>query len=103
MPKIALFIVAVALAGCASTRQERAAELQRELPQRVAACNGWIHVDTRLDGPTIQHDGLKACDRLAAKRRLGLADPATARAYMSDKNGRSQSQVGLNIDRRPKP
>jgi len=35
MARIALFILAATLAGCASTRQERAAEFQRELPQLV--------------------------------------------------------------------
>ena len=82
MARIALFIITAALAGCAGTRQERAAEFQRELPQLVAACNGWIQVDPRLDGPPIRHDGYKACRRLAGKKRLNLADPAAASAYV---------------------
>jgi len=82
MARIALFILAATLAGCASTRQERAAEFQRELPQLVSACNQWIEVDSRLDGPTTRYDGYNACRRLAGKRSLGLADPAAASAYI---------------------
>jgi hypothetical protein len=82
MARIALFIIAATLAGCANTRQERAAEFQRELPQLVSACNQWIEVDARLDGPTTRYDGYKACRRLAGKKSLGLADPAAARAYI---------------------
>ena len=79
--KIGLLIMAATLAGCASTRQERAAEFQQELPELVASCNGWIQMDPRLDGPTVRHDGLKACKRLSAHDGLALADPAAARAY----------------------
>jgi len=99
MRKIALLIIAGTLAGCATTRQERAAEFQQKLPQLVAACNEWIRVDPRLDGPTIRRDGLKACDRLAAKRRLGLVDSAIARAYVSHKNNKWLSQVGIDSGR----
>jgi hypothetical protein len=86
MRKIGLLIVGVTLAGCASTRQERAAEFQRELPQLLAACNGWVHVDPRLDGPTIRRDGFNACRRLAVKKSLGLADPAVVSAYTRTMN-----------------
>jgi hypothetical protein len=79
--KIGLLIISAALAGCASTRQERAAEFQQELPELVASCNGWTQVDPRLDGPTIRHDGYKACRRLAGKNSLSSADPAAASAY----------------------
>jgi hypothetical protein len=101
MRKIALLIVAGTLIGCASTRQERAAEFQQQLPQLVAACNEWIHVDPRLDGPTIRRDRLKACDRLAAERSLGLTEPATARAYVSYKSNAWQSRIGLDNGRGP--
>jgi hypothetical protein len=88
MLKVALLMMAVTLAGCASTRQERAAAFYQELPQLVAACNGWMQADTRLDGPTIRRDGLAACNRLAVRQRLNLADPATVSAYQ---HYRSQS------------
>jgi|SRR5688572_28596340 len=91
MRAIGLLIIGLALTGCASTRQGRAAEFQRELPQLVADCNRWVHVDPRLDGPKIRNDGLKACDRLAGMRSLGLVDPATAKAYVSYKNNRPRS------------
>jgi hypothetical protein len=86
MPKIASLIIAMTLAGCASTRQERAAAFQQELPQLVVACNGWIQADPRLDGPTIRRDGLAACNRLAVKKSLNLADPAAVSAYQNYKN-----------------
>jgi hypothetical protein len=79
---VTVLAVAATLAACGGTRQERAAEFQRELPQLVGACNGWVQVDTRLDGPTIRHDGYKACRRLAGEKSLGLADPAAASAYL---------------------
>ena len=82
MARIALFIIAATVAGCATTPQERAAEFQRELPQLVSACNGWIQVDPQLDGPTIRQDGYTACRRLAGKKSLSLADPAAASAYV---------------------
>jgi hypothetical protein len=88
---ITVFAVAASLAGCAGARQERAAEFQRELPQLVAACNGWIQVDPRLDGPTTRHDGYKACRRLAGKKSLSLADPAAASAYVSTLNAGASS------------
>jgi hypothetical protein len=91
MRPVAFLIIGVTLAGCASTRQERAAEFQRELPQLVAECNGWVHMDPRLDGPTIRHDGFKACRRLSANDRLALVDPAIASAYV-----RSVSQNGAS-------
>ena len=78
MLKIALLIVAATLVGCASSRQERDAGFQQELPQLVAACNGWA--DPRLDS-TIRRDGLKACDRLSVRQSLTLADPATVSLY----------------------
>jgi len=89
--KIGLLIIATTLASCASTRQERAADFQQELPELVASCNGWIQVDPRLDGPTIRHDGFKACRRLSANDRLALVDPAIASAYV-----RSVSQNGAS-------
>jgi hypothetical protein len=77
MLRITLFIVAVALAGCASTRQERAAAFQRELPQLVTACN-----EVFAPNPSISRRvGINACHQLAKKRSLGFTDPATVRAY----------------------
>jgi hypothetical protein len=80
MLKLGLLVMAVTLVGCASTRQERAAAFQRELPQLLAACNGWARAEPRLDGPS-RRDGLKACDRLSVRNSLVLADPATVSAY----------------------
>ena len=79
MVKVTLLIAAVALASCASTRQERAAAFQRELPQLVARCNALG--DPSLD-VTIRRDGATACEQLALNKRLDLADPATASAYL---------------------
>jgi hypothetical protein len=77
MLEMVLLIIAVTLAGSASTREERAAAFQRELPQLVAACNkAFSGVGPRT------RDGVKACDRLAAKKSLAVADPATVRAYV---------------------
>jgi hypothetical protein len=100
MLKITCLTIALALAGCASTRQERAAAFQQELPQLVAACNGWIQVDARLDGPTIRRDGLKACDRLAAGDSLGLADPAAVRAYQRYTSSKFQGQAAADRGQR---
>jgi hypothetical protein len=95
MPKVAVVVLAATLVGCASARQERAEQFQQELPQLVAACNGWIDTNTQLDGPTIRREGLKACERLAARGRLGLTDPAAAREYVSYKSRAWQGQAGL--------
>lgn len=86
MLKVASLIIAITLTACANTRQDRAAAFQQELPQLVAACNGWIQLDPRLDGPTSRHDGLEACNRLAVRKSLGLADPATVSAYQRYKS-----------------
>ena len=100
MVKIALLVTAIALAGCASTRQERAAALQRELPQLVAACNGWFQVDPRVEGPTTRRDGLKACDRLAVGKSLTLADPDAVSAYQRYTSNKSQSQAARDFGQR---
>ena len=100
MPKNTYLMIAVALAGCASARQERAAAFQHDLPRLVAACNGWIQADAQLDGPTIRRDGLKACDRLAVGNSLGLADPATVSAYQRYTSSKFQSQAGWDSGRR---
>ena len=88
MLKIAVLIVAATLVGCASSRQERDAAFQQELPQLVAACNGWA--DPRLDSTT-RRDGMKACDRLSVRQSLTLADPATVSLYHRAKSGSLQS------------
>ena len=82
--KLALLSIAVTLVGCASTRQERDGAFQQELPQLVAACNGWA--DPRLDSTT-RRDGLKACDRLSVRQSLTLTDPATVSLYHRAKSG----------------
>jgi hypothetical protein len=78
MRKVALLVIAVALAGCASARLERAAEFQRELPQLVSTCNGWSDQAGWLD----RRDAFEACRRLAVRKSLDLADPATVSAYV---------------------
>jgi hypothetical protein len=80
-----VLVLAVTLAGCASTRQERAAAFQRELPELVAACNGWIDPNSLHDE---RSDGFEACSRLAVKKSLGLADPVAASAYIRSRGGR---------------
>ena len=91
MTKIGLLVIAAALAGCAGIRQEKAAEFQQELPELVASYNGWIQVDSRLDGPTVRHDGYQACRRLAGKKSLSLADPAAASMYRRTLNAGASS------------
>ena len=100
MQKIALLTIAVALAGCASARQERAAAFQHELPQLVAACNAWA--GPPLDA-TSRRDGLKACDRLSARRSLTLTDPATVSAYHRAKSGSLQSPPTWGVVSVPAP
>jgi hypothetical protein len=77
MQKVALLVVAVALAGCAGARLERAAEFQRELPQLVSTCNGWSEQAGWLE----RRDAFEACRRLAVRKSLNLADPAAVTAY----------------------
>ncbi len=89
----AIVVVAAAtlFAGCASTREERAAAFQAELPQLVAACN------EAFVSSADQTRNFNACSRLAAKNRLSLADPAAARAYVrstSSRSGGGQSNAG---------
>ena len=84
MVKVTLFIAAVALAGCASTRQERAAEFQRQLPQLVASCNALG--DERLDA-TVRLEGATACEQLALNKSLGLADRTAVSAYQRHRAG----------------
>jgi hypothetical protein len=91
--KLGLLIIAATLAGCASTRQEKAAAFQRDLPQLVAACNGWIEVDPRLDGPTIRSDGFKACRQLSVNKSLTLVHPAIASAYVRSVSHNGASSI----------
>jgi hypothetical protein len=86
MLKIALIAIAVALTGCATTRQERAAAFQQEAPQLVASCNKAFS-----DAGPRTRDGINACGRLATKDSLGLVEPATANAYTSYANSRRGS------------
>ena len=92
MPKIGLLIIAVAVAGCASTRQERAEAFQQELPQLIAACN-----EAFSGADSLTRDGINACERIAAKKGLRLTDPATASAYVRYANARSESRRGLEM------
>lgn len=100
MRKLTLLVVAVVLAGCASTRAERAAAFQQELPQLVEACNGWL--DPRLDA-TSRRDGFNACERLSVKRSLTLADPATVQAYQRSKSASLQSPPTWGVVAVPLP
>ena len=83
MLKVTLFLVAVvALAGCASTREERVAAIQAELPQLVPACNGAFGDGSQLGlGIVVINQGIDACDRLVQGRSLGLVRPTTAELY----------------------
>jgi hypothetical protein len=100
MRKITLVAVAVALAGCASTRQERAAAFRQELPQLVTACNGWA--DPRLDAAT-RREGLRACDRLSVRKSLTLADPATVSLYQRSKSSDLRSPPTWGVVSVPMP
>jgi hypothetical protein len=93
MRTVGLLIIGVTLAGCASTRAERVAEFQRDLPQLVAACNAWIQVEPGLDGPTARSDGFKACRRLSVNNSLALVDPPAARAYVRAMSGRGGNSI----------
>ena len=88
MHKIALLVIALAVAGCASTRQERAAEFQRELPQLVATCNSLTDQTGRLE----RRDAFDACRRLSVRNSLELADPATVSAYVRSAGQTSSGQ-----------
>jgi hypothetical protein len=88
MRNVALLSIAVALAGCAGTRQERAAEFQRELPQLVAACNSLLAQTDRL----ARRDAFDACRRLSMRNRLELADPATVSAFVRSAGQTSSGQ-----------
>jgi hypothetical protein len=98
MVKVTLFLVAAAtLVGCASTRRETAAAIQRELPQLVDACNGAFR-DGREQGLGIValSQGIDACDRLALARSLDLVRPATAelyKSYRADKTYRAANRA----------
>ena len=86
MRTVALLIIGVTLAGCASVRQEQAADFQRELPELVATCNGLADADGH-------RGGFNACRKLAVRKRLGLADPAAASAYRSAMSGAGANQI----------
>jgi hypothetical protein len=83
MLKVALFLFAAAtVVGCASTREERVAAIQAELPQLVDACNGAFEDGSKLGlGMVVINQGIDACDRLAYGRSLSLVRPATAELY----------------------
>jgi hypothetical protein len=86
MLKIASLALAIALAGCAAPRQERARAFQAELPQLVAACNHWRQSDVTDDGRIARGEGLEACSRLRDENSLQLADASAVSAYRSYTN-----------------
>jgi hypothetical protein len=85
---IVVLAAATIFAGCAGTREQRAAAFQQEVPRLVAACNGWRQSDV-VDGQVIRGAGLKACSRLRDENSLQSADPAAANAYMRYAQGAS--------------
>jgi hypothetical protein len=96
----ALVVIGIVIAGCASTREERAAAFQREVPQLVATCNASFGGS----GPRTR-EGVNACGRLANKKSLDLVDPSAARAYTSYANSRKgsgQSNAG-SVRNSPSP
>ena len=95
MLKVTLFVVAgAALAGCASTREKAAAEIQPELPQLVAACDGAFQNGSNVGlGIVVVSEGIDACDRLAHARSLGLVHPVTAELYKRYRVTRSYHAV----------
>lgn len=88
MFKPGVLITALVFAGCASTPtpQEEAA-FQRELPQVVASCNQFAQ-------RKVPFASEQACDRLADRKLLSLADPAAVRNWHYVKNLSLASPVG---------
>ena len=84
---VTLFLVGAAtLVGCASTRQERVAAIQADLPQLVTACNGAFRDGSSLGlGIVTIEQGIEACDRLAFAGSLDQVRPATAELYQGYK------------------
>jgi len=83
MFKVALFLgAAAALVGCASARDKAAAEIQPQLPQLVAACDGAFQNGSNVGlGIVVISEGIDACDRLWQARSLDLVHPLTADLY----------------------
>lgn len=87
MLRLSLFLLAAALAGCASTREGSAGATQADSPQLVAACNGAFRDGSRTGAETVTiriaviTEGLEACDRLALAGSLDQVRPATADIY----------------------
>lgn len=87
MLRLPLFLLAAALAGCASTREGSAGATQADLPRLVAACNGAFRDGSRKGSDTVtvriavMTEGLEACDRLALAGSLDQVRPATAEIY----------------------
>lgn len=92
MLKVAFIVAAVTLVGCAGTREQRAAAFQREVPQLVAACNGWQQSDV-TDGEVIRGHGLQGCSRLRDENSLQLADPMAVSAYLRYVQGGRTNQA----------
>jgi hypothetical protein len=78
---IVVLAAATIFAGCASTREERAAAFRQEAPRLVAACNGWQQSDV-TDGEVVRGPGLRGCSRLRDENSLQLADPVAVGAYL---------------------
>jgi len=91
MRKIVALVVALCLAGCASTREESASAFQQQVPQLVADCNLAFRDGTRFGvGIVAVSEGINACDRLARERSLSLADPVAVNSYQSYNLSRAQ-------------
>ena len=97
MLKVTVFLVAgAALAGCASTREERVTAIQAELPQLVTACDGAFQDGRKLGlGIVTISQGIEACDRLAQARSLDLVRPVTAELYRRYSAG--EARTGSHI------
>jgi hypothetical protein len=91
MLKVTLFLAAAAaLAGCVSARDKAVAEIQPELPQLVAACDGAFQNGSNVGlGIVVVSEGIDACDRLAHARSLDLVHPVTAELYKRYRAARS--------------
>jgi hypothetical protein len=83
------------LGGCASTRQERAAAFQQELPQLVTACNAAF---SYVGGPPDRD--INACTQLSVRKSLGLTDPATVRAYQRYSSNKTQGAAARDSAQR---
>jgi hypothetical protein len=90
MLKGTLFVIALALAGCASTREQSAIEFQQQLPQLVTDCNTAFRDGAKFGVAVVAiSEGIDACDRLAKERSLSLAETAAVDSYQRYKRSRA--------------